>query len=72
MAKTYKSEAFAALHESVTALYRAGAIDKKTMLEFDQTCLIPAAIRPNAESDKQQARGLTGPRSKPGRRSAKG
>lgn len=35
----YRSDAFAAIHESAEALYRAGAIDKVTMREFDQTCL---------------------------------
>ena len=51
MAKTYKSEAFAALHESMSDLHQAGAIDSKTMREFDRACLTPvmelspAAIR---------------------------
>ena len=51
MAKAYKSEALAALHENMSDLYQAGAIDKKTMLQFDRTCLTPiltlspAAIR---------------------------
>jgi putative transcriptional regulator len=51
MAKTYKSEAFAALHENVSDLYHVGAIDKKTMQRFDRACLTPvlkltpAAIR---------------------------
>lgn len=38
---TYKSEAFEAIHESATALYEIGAIDKQTMSEFDETCLSP-------------------------------
>jgi putative transcriptional regulator len=51
MAKTYKSEALAALHESMSDLHQAGAIDNKTMREFDSACLTPvielspAAIR---------------------------
>src|ERR1035438_3397171 len=51
MAKAYKSEAFAALHESMADLHRVGAIDSKTMREFDRACLTPvmklspAAIR---------------------------
>jgi putative transcriptional regulator len=51
MAKTYKSKSLAALHENVSDLYRAGAIDKKTMQKFDRSCLTPllkltpAAIR---------------------------
>lgn len=35
----YRSDAFAAIHESAEALYRVGAIDKVTMREFDETCL---------------------------------
>jgi putative transcriptional regulator len=51
MAKTYKSEALAALHENASDLYRVGMIDKKTMQKFDRACLTPvlkltpAAIR---------------------------
>jgi putative transcriptional regulator len=51
MPKTYKSEALAALHESMSDLRQAGAIDGKTMREFDRACLTPvmafspAAIR---------------------------
>jgi len=41
MAKTYKSEAFAALHESMSGLHQVGAIDSKTMREFDRACLPP-------------------------------
>ncbi len=37
--KQYKSEAFAALHESMDALHRVEAIDKKIMREFDKACL---------------------------------
>ncbi|MGD0547197.1 MAG: transcriptional regulator [Terracidiphilus sp.] len=43
----YKSEAFEAIHSSVTGMYRAGTIDKATMREFDVACLaIPAALEP--------------------------
>lgn len=37
--KRYRSDAFAAIHESAEALYRVGAIEKVTMREFDTTCL---------------------------------
>lgn len=33
--KTFKSEAFAAIHASATALHKVGAIDKATMRDFD-------------------------------------
>ena len=42
MAKTYKSEALAAVHEMIEGLHEAGAVDKQTMREFDETCLAPA------------------------------
>lgn len=51
MAKAYKSEALAALHESMADLHKIGMLDTKTMREFDQTCLTkvlelsPTAIR---------------------------
>lgn len=39
--KHYKSDAFAAIHESMDALHQIGAISKKTMREFDESCLTP-------------------------------
>lgn len=36
----YKSEAMAAIHETMEGFYQSGAIDKQTMLEFDNACLI--------------------------------
>ena len=44
MAKAYKSEAFAALHESMSDLHQVGAIDSKTMREFDRACLTPVMV----------------------------
>ena len=41
MVKRYKSDAFAAIHETMEALQEIGAIDKQTMREFDETCLTP-------------------------------
>ncbi len=41
MAKRYKNDAFAAIHETMEALQEIGAIDKQTMREFDETCLTP-------------------------------
>ena len=41
MAKVYKSEAMAAVHESMEDLYEVGAIDKQTMRKFDDMCLTP-------------------------------
>lgn len=42
MPKTYKSEAMASVHEMMEGFHHAGAIDKRTMREFDQACLTPA------------------------------
>ena len=44
MNKKYRSEAMAAIHETMEALHRVGAVDKKTMRRFDVACLTP--IRP--------------------------
>lgn len=40
-AKTYKSDIFAAIHETATGMFDAGVIDKKTMRSFDESCLTP-------------------------------
>lgn len=44
MAKRYKSDAFAAIHETMEALQEIGAINKQTMREFDETCLTPVRV----------------------------
>lgn len=44
MAKKYRSEAFAAIHETMEALHDIGAIDKQTMREFDDACLTPVHV----------------------------
>lgn len=44
MSKKYRSDAMAAIHETMEALRDAGAINKKTMRRFDSACLTP--IRP--------------------------
>lgn len=41
MPKKYRSDALAAIHETVEALHEVGAIDKKTLSEFDDACLTP-------------------------------
>ena len=37
--KTFKSEAFAAIHAAAKALQKVGAIDKATMRDFDEASL---------------------------------
>ena len=44
MSRRYRSDAMAAIHETMEALHDAGAIDKRTMRGFDEACLTP--IRP--------------------------
>lgn len=46
MAKKYRSKAYAAIHETMEALHEAGAIDKQTMREFDETCVTPVLPMP--------------------------
>lgn len=41
MAKSYKSDALAAVHETALGLHDAGALDKRTMKGFDAMCLTP-------------------------------
>jgi len=46
VAKKYRSKAYAAIHETMEALHEAGAIDKQTMREFDETCVTPVLPMP--------------------------
>ena len=39
--RAYRSDLMAAIHEDAQALYRVGAISKKTMREFDESSLMP-------------------------------
>ncbi|VAW30416.1 Antitoxin to RelE-like translational repressor toxin [hydrothermal vent metagenome] len=40
----HKSEAFAAIHETMDALHQIGAINKQTMRDFDSVCLEPVTV----------------------------
>jgi len=43
----YKSDISEAIHSSVSGMYRVCAIDKATMREFDESCLIaPSPMEP--------------------------
>jgi len=47
MHKTYKSDAFEAIHQSAQALMRVGAMDKATLRDFDAACFAaPLALSP--------------------------
>jgi putative transcriptional regulator len=39
--RTYKSDAFAAIHQTVSDMYEAEAVSKQTMQRFDESCLTP-------------------------------
>jgi len=41
MHKKYRSAATEAIHEGISDLYKAGAVDKMTMRKFDKLCLTP-------------------------------
>ena len=41
MAKQYRSDALAAVHETALGLTEAGVMDKRTMKAFDEMCLTP-------------------------------
>lgn len=44
MHNQYRSEAMGAIHETMKALHKVGAINKQTMRRFDHACLTP--VRP--------------------------
>lgn len=46
MAQDYRSEACGAIHETMEALREVGAIDKRTMREFDDACFAPVLPMP--------------------------
>lgn len=41
MTKMYKSDAFAAIHETASDLHEIGLLSKQTMKRFDASCLTP-------------------------------
>ena len=41
MARGYKSEVLAAVHETALGMSEAGVMDKRTMKAFDEMCLTP-------------------------------
>jgi putative transcriptional regulator len=48
MTKKYRSEALAAVHETMEALHEIGAVDKQTMRDFDAACLVPVhSLKPD-------------------------
>ncbi len=39
MAKKYRSEVFASIHETIETLHEEGIVDTPTMRDFDKACL---------------------------------
>lgn len=39
MTEKYRSDAFAAIHETMKALHEAGEVNRQAMREFDAACL---------------------------------
>ena len=56
MSKKYRSDAFAAIHETMEALHEIGAIDKQTMREFDHACRTPVKNVTNTADTYVRAR----------------
>jgi putative transcriptional regulator len=54
MAKTYKSEALAAIHETIEGFHKAGVVDKQTMRKFNEMCLTP--VREYSAEDIRELR----------------
>lgn len=54
MAKKYKSDVFASIHETASDMFESGAIDKTTMRQFDETCLTP--VQPLSPEEIRQLR----------------
>jgi putative transcriptional regulator len=52
MRKKHRSDAMAAIHETMEALREVGAIDKHTMRRFDDACL--TAVRPLAPEETKE------------------
>lgn len=46
--RKFKSDAFEAIHSTVSGMYRVGTIDKETLRSFDDACLtVPPAFKPH-------------------------
>jgi putative transcriptional regulator len=44
MSKKYRTDAMAAIHETMEALHDVGAVEKQTMRRFDDACLTPVRL----------------------------
>jgi putative transcriptional regulator len=44
MNKKYRSDTFAAIHETMESLHEIGAVDTQSMRKFDEACLKPVHV----------------------------
>jgi putative transcriptional regulator len=42
--RKFKSDAFEAIHTSASALHRVGALNKATMRQFDESCMVALPV----------------------------
>jgi putative transcriptional regulator len=49
MTKQYKSDVYAAIHQTMEDMYGVGLVDKITMRKFDDSCLVPVEELPPEE-----------------------
>ncbi|MDR1657810.1 MAG: transcriptional regulator [Deltaproteobacteria bacterium] len=61
MPKTYRSEASSVVHEIAESLYGHGIIDKVTIQEFDESCLVPTPELTAEEIKALRERGIKKP-----------
>ena len=60
--RKFKTDAFEAIHASAVALHKVGAIDKATMREFDESCLVvPPKIEPKQIKQIREATHVSQP-----------
>ena len=60
--RKFKSDAFEAIHASASALLDVGAIDKTTMRQFDDTCLLtPHVLEPTEIKHIREANRVSQP-----------
>ena len=50
----FKNEMFASVHESASALFSVGGIDKKTMEMFDEKCIAQEPIAAHLQNKKSK------------------
>ncbi len=56
MKQRYRSGALASLHETAEGLHELGLVDKQTMRDFDEACLMPVYPMPADEIKALRAR----------------